>query len=199
MSKRKNRKSDLSVASKKVKKEYSDPYSFNPVGEWKWREYEGRKQVDPIDFINKYRDRLFFVGTDSQCHPKNGTCVFTSVIIAYDYDREIGTGHGATIIRHTDKRAMVPKEALSAKLTVETQRSIEICKMVEEHLIEISDEENDYMENLVGVSIDCNYDEARGKSARYKDMLVGMVLAYGWKAFIKPDSFAASSVADNKC
>lgn len=184
---------------KKVKKVYKDPYSFDPVREWVWREYEGRSQVDPIEFISTHRDRLFFVGTDSQSYAKSRTCVFTSVIIAYDYDKEAGTGHGATVIRYTDKRAIVPKEALSAKLTVETQRSIEICKMVEEQLIELSDNDNDYMGNLVGVSIDCNYDELKGKSGRYKDMLVGMVVAYGWKAFIKPDSFAATTVADSKC
>jgi len=184
---------------KKVRSKYSDPYTFDPIEKWEWKEYEGSKKVDPVEFITRYKDRLFFVGTDSQSYSKVGTCVFTSVIIAYNYDRELGTGHGATIIRYTDKRSIVPKEALSAKLTVETQRSIEICKMIEEQLIELSDDEHDYMQNLAGVSIDCNCDEVKGKSARYKDMLVGMVVAYGWKAFIKPDSFAASSVADNKC
>ena len=183
----------------KIRKKYGDPYTFDPVSEWVWREYESTKKSDPVDFISKYKDRLFFIGTDSQSYSKSGTCVFTSVIVAYNYDKELGTGHGATIIRYTDKRAIVPKEALSAKLIVETQRSIEICKMIEEKLIELSDDENDYTQNLVGVSIDCNYDEDKGKSGRYKDMLVGMVVAYGWKAFIKPDSFAASAVADNKC
>ena len=184
---------------RKAKKVYRDPYTFDPVSEWAWKSYEGNKKMTPVDFINEYKDRLFFVGTDSQSYSKSGTCVFTSVIVAYDYDREAGTGHGATIIRHTDKRAIVPKEALSAKLMVETQRSIEICKLVEEQLIDMSDDEHDYMSNLVGVSIDCNYDEVKGKSARYKDMLVGMVVAYGWQAFIKPDSWASSSVADKKC
>ena len=183
----------------KVRKVYKDPYTFDPVSEWTWRPYEGDYKIDPIEFISKYKDRLFFVGTDSQSYAKSRTCVFTSVIVAYNYDKVAGTGHGATVIRYTDKRALVPKEALSAKLTVETQRSIEICKMVENQLIALSDDEHNYMENLVGVSIDCNYDEAKGKSGRYKDMLIGMVIAYGWKAFIKPDSFAASTVADNKC
>jgi predicted RNase H-related nuclease YkuK (DUF458 family) len=189
----------ITKAKKRVRKVYQDPYSFEPVSDWIWREYEGKDKVDPIEFITEHKERLFFVGTDSQGYSKSRVCVFTSVIIAYDYDRINGTGHGATIIRHTDRRAIIPKEALSAKLTVETQRSIEICKMIEEQLIELSDNDNDYMGNLVGVSIDCNYDEVRGKSARYKDMLVGMVLAYGWKAFIKPDSFAATTVADSKC
>jgi len=184
---------------KRLKRFYKDPYSFETIDKWIWREFECNKEADPIEFIDRYLGRLFFIATDSQNYSKSGTCVFTSVIIAYDWDRVTETGHGATAIRYTDKRAIVPKEALSSKLMVETQRSIEICKMLEERLIELSDEDHDYMSNLVGVSIDCNYDEVRGKSARYKDMLVGMVIAYGWKAFIKPDSWAATSVADSKC
>jgi predicted RNase H-related nuclease YkuK (DUF458 family) len=192
-------KKNKTKAIVKTRKVYKDPYTFDPAINWIWREYEGTAKVDLMQFINQYKNRKFFIGTDSHTYPKSRTCVFTSVIIAWDYDEVTKTGHGARVIRYTDKRGIIPKEALSAKLTVETQRSIEICKIVEERLIELSDEENDYMPNLVGVSIDCNYDEIKGKSGRYKDMLVGMVVSYGWKAFIKPDAFAASNVADSKC
>ena len=194
-------KKNKAVTKPKVRKRrvYKDPYSFDPVSEWIWREFEGRKKVDPIAFIDQYASRLFYIGTDSQSYTKSRTCTFASVIIAYDFDRVAQTGHGAAAIKYTDKRAIVPKEALSAKLMVETQRSIEICKMVEERLIELSDNENDYTRNLGGVQIDCNYDEAKGKSAKYKDMVVGMVKAYGWNAFIKPNSWAATTVADARC
>ena len=200
MNKNKNKKNKaVTKSKKKTRKVYKDPYTFDPVNEWIWREFESSKTADPVKFIRKYIGRLFLVSTDSQTYAKSGTCVFTSIIIAYDWDKETQTGHGAAAIRFTDKRAIVPKERLSSKLMAETQRSIEVCKIVEEQLIELSDEEKDYMCDLVGVHIDCNYDEALGKSARYKDMCVGMVSAYGWKAFIKPDSWAASSVADHKC
>ena len=198
--KRRNRKTfDRGGKVKKLKKKLKDPYSFEPFENWVWRKYEGNGKVDIENFIEKHKDRLFFIGTDSQNYSKSGTCVFTSVLVAWDYDREVGSGRGARVIRYTDKRAIVPQEALSAKLMVETQRSIEICKFVEEKLLDLSDEQNDYTENIIGVSIDCNYDEIKGKSARYKDMLVGMVVAYGWKAFIKPDSWASTNVADSKC
>jgi predicted RNase H-related nuclease YkuK (DUF458 family) len=177
----------------KVKKVLKSPYEFEPFEEWIWREYEGSKQVSIVEFIEKHKNSLFFIGTDSQSYSKSISCVFTSVLIAYH------RGHGGSIIRHTDKRAIVPKEALSAKLTVETQRSIEICKFVEDRLFDLSDNENDYTKNLIGISIDVNCDEAKGKSGRYKDMLVGMVVSYGWDAFIKPDAWAASKVADARC
>ena len=187
------------VSLKKSNKKHKDPYSFEPFENWIWRKYETSDKVDISGFIEDHKNRLFFIGTDSQNHPSSRTCVFTSVLVAWDYDRELGSGRGARVIRYTDKRVIIPKEALSAKLMVETERSIEICKFVEDKLFSLSDDENDYSANMVGVSIDVNYDEARGKSARYKDMLVGMVVAYGWKCFIKPDSWASTNVADSKC
>ena len=180
--------------SKKVKKVYKDPYSFEPFETWIWREYDGNGSRDLSKFIEDNKNSLFFIGTDSQSYSKSNSCVFTSVLIAYKMRR------GGTIIRYTDKRAKIPKEALSSKLIVETQRSIEICKYVEEKLLELSNRDNeDYIKNLVGISIDVNSDERKGKSARYKDMLVGMVMAYGWKCFIKPDAWASTTVADARC
>ena len=180
-----------------------DPFQIDPIAEWVWRKYETSHVVDPAEFIAKYRNRYFFVGTDSQNYPKSKKCVFTSVLIAYDYDPEMGCGHGAIAIRYVDKRPMIPVEALSARLTVEAQRSIEICKVLEDKLLELSiedglDDENSYSHNFKGVTIDVNAD-AKHKSGRYKDMLVGLVLGYGYNAIIKPNSWASSSVADRKC
>ena len=162
------------------------------IEDWVWRKYESSHVVDLAEFVEKNKECLFFIGTDSQNYSKSKKCVFTSVIIAYRL------GKGGSIIRHTDKRPMIPVEALSSRLTVETQRSIEICKYVENKLFELSDEENSYIENIVGISIDVSSD-LKHKSGRYKDMLVGMVMAYGYNALTKPDSWASSTVADRKC
>ena len=186
-------KGKAKTRSHKRKRHYKNPYDIEPFSTWKWKKYDSNESMDIGKFIEDYKDCLFFIGTDSQSYSKSGSCVFTSVLIAYRL------GEGGRIIRHTDRRSIVPKEALSAKLTVETQRSIEICKFVEEKLLNLSDNDHDYTKNLIGVSIDVNSDELKGKSGRYKDMLVGMVMSYGWKAFVKPDSWAASHVADAKC
>jgi len=113
------------------------------------------------------------------------------------YD-EAGIGKGGACIRYVDKRPKIPKEALSARLTVEVQRSIELCKLLEMKLFDRSDNKNEYWKTIVGVTIDCNKD-IKHKSARYKDALVGMVVGHGYNAFIKPDAWAASTVADAKC
>jgi len=112
-------------------------------------------------------------------------------------------GKGGRIARYVDKRPMIPVEALSARLTVETQRSIELCRYLEEKLLDFSVEDDRapsdcYTNNIVGISIDVNNDD-KYKSGRYKDMLVGMVVAYGYECFIKPDAWASSAVADKKC
>lgn len=175
-----------------------DRYTFDPIDEWVWKKYDTNEVVDIKHFIEKYKNRLFFIGTDSDQYPKYHKCIFTSVLIAYNYDREMGCGHGATIIRYVDKRPIIPKEAMTSRLTVEVQRSIEVCKLVENALIELSDDDNDYTENLMGISIDVNKSEVH-KSHKVKDALVGMVMGYGWNAYVKPEAWAASNVADRKC
>ena len=174
-----------------------DAYTFDSFDKWIWRKYETDHILDINEFISKNRDCLFFIGTDSQNYPKSKKCVFTTVLVAYR------KGKGGTIARHVDKRPMIPVEALSARLTVETQRSIELCKYLEDRLFYLSLEDNlsddkYYTKNIVGISIDVNND-SQHRSERYKDMLVGMVVAHGYSAFIKPDAWASSKVADNKC
>ena len=174
-----------------------DAYVFDAFDKWVWRKYETDHVLDIDEFISKNRDCLFFIGTDSQNYPKSRKCVFTTVLVAYR------RGKGGTIARHVDKRPMIPVEALSARLTVETQRSIELCKHLENKLFELSiadklTDDNLYTNNIVGISIDVNND-SKHRSERYKDMLVGMVVSYGWQAFVKPDAWASSKVADNKC
>ena len=174
-----------------------DPYSYDSFDKWVWQKYETNHTLDLDEFISENRDCLFFIGSDSQNYPKSKKCVFTTVLVAYRM------GKGGRIARYVDKRPMIPVEALSARLTVETQRSIELCRYLEEKLLDFSvaDEvgnDDCYTNNIVGISIDVNADE-KFKSGRYKDMLVGMVLAYGFECFVKPNAWASSKVADNKC
>ena len=197
MGKGKGKKRQKSLMVEQVKRPMRerDPYTFDPFETWKWMKYESSHTVDPAKFVETYKNRLFFVGSDSD--QKNGKCTFGSVIIAYDYDKEACCGHGAVAIRHIDKRRIIPEEALSARLTVEVQRTIEACKFVEETLLNLSDEDHDYTSNIGGVTIDVNKSD-KHKSGRFRDALVGMVMAYGWEVFIKPDAWASSKVADRK-
>ena len=190
-------KKEKEKVDKHVSYRDKDPYTFEPLAKWVWQKYETSHKLDIDEFISKNRDCLFFIGSDSQNYPKSKKCVFTTVLVAYRM------GKGGCIARHVDKRPMIPIEALSSRLTVETQRSIEICRYLEDKLFELSIEDklstkDMYTNNIVGISIDVNGDK-KFKSGRYKDMLVGMVVAYGYECFVKPDAWSASKVADKKC
>jgi len=185
----------------KVRPAYLDksPYVFDPIDQWIWKHYESNVNTDVISFIdNNYKNSNWHIGTDSQQYSKSNKCIFTTVLIAHHYNKDTGIGKGGSVIRCTDIRPKIPIEALSARLTVEVQRSIEICKFLEAELLNRSDDSNEYWKDIVGISIDCNKD-IKNKSARYKDALVGMVMGYGWKAFIKPEAWASSTVADRSC
>ena len=52
--------------------------------------------------------------------------------------------------------------------------------------------------SFVGIHLDVN-DNLQYKSAHYRDELVGLVLAQGYTALVKPDAWAASTVADSRC
>lgn len=188
---------------KKVLKKESvskdDQYNIKPFESWVWKKYDLEQIVDFKDFIRSNKRKLFFVGTDSQQRPKYRSCIFSSVLVAWDYDELAGCGHGATAIRTHDKKKIFPIEAISSRLMSEVLRSIEICKALEEELLEISLEEGfDYTGNFKGVTIDVNQSPMY-KSGKYKDALVGMVMSYGWNVLIKPDNMTASKVADRKC
>jgi len=202
MNKGKGKKKEKKVVinnTKRFKHLDKDPYSFEPFETWNWKQYEINKAADFKQFISDNRNRLFFVGTDSQQHPKRKMCIYNSVLVAWDYDKQMGCGHGAIAIRTSDKRPIVPIEALSSRLMVEVQRSIEICKVLESELFELSIEDGiDYTENFQAVTIDVNKSDVH-KSGRYKDALVGMVMAYGWNVLVKPDNMTASKVADRHC
>jgi len=194
-------KEKINLVKTKTKPSYLDksPYVFDPFDKWIWREYESEKVVNITDFIEtNYQNSNWYIGTDSQQYSKPSRCIFTTVLIAHHYNKETGVGSGGSVIRYVDKRPKIPLEALSARLTVEVQRSIELCKFLEAELLNRSDDEHDYWNDIIGISIDCNKD-IKNKSARYKDALVGMVVGNGWNAFVKPDAWASTNVADRRC
>lgn len=148
---------------------------------WDWKSYDGTKNVDITEFIRKNLDADFYVGTDSQNYRKGKKhCVFTTVLVAYR------KGKGGNIILHTDKTPYM--EHLRQRLLLEAMRSLETGWFIEGLIKKNS---------VVTIHLDVN-ENLRYKSAQYKDELVGLVMAQGFKAQWKPYSWAASGVADAK-
>ena len=154
---------------------------YPPFSTWKWRSYDGKKEVSIDSFLNAYPSAEYYIGTDSQNYRKRKQlCVFTTVLIAYT------RGRGGTILVHTDKTPVV--DALRQRLLLEAMRSLETAWYVDTKIPE---------KTSVSIHLDVN-ENLKYKSAQYKDELVGLVIAQGYKCSWKPNSWASTSVADSK-
>lgn len=148
---------------------------------WDWKTYDGHNVVNIKDFMDFKKDCEFFVGTDSQNYRKGKKhCIFTTVLIAYS------RGKGGSIIIHTDKTPYM--EHLRQRLLLEAMRSLETAWYIDSAIKKTS---------AVTIHLDVN-GNLKYKSALYKDELVGLVMAQGYKCIHKPNAWAASSVADTK-
>ena len=153
-------------------------FDFNHIAERNWRSYDG----DPIDiesFIKTYgRERLIFIGTDSQNYTCGQYTKFSTTIIMYDL------GHGGIWTMATEKFRYI--ENLRERLLRETWVSVETALYVN-NVIPSAD--------IITIHVDVNAD-MRFKSGKYRDELVGMVAAQGFDVAVKPDAWASSKVAD---
>lgn len=157
-------------------------YGYKPFAEWKWRDYDGKKYVDIGEFVNFHKeDNYFFIGTDSQNYSKKNSCTFTTALIAYKMRK------GGAVIIHRDINPMI--KSLRQRLLMEAMRSLEVAWWLNDKVTP---------DNVIAIHLDVN-PSIRFESGKYKDELVGLIVSQGFKCFIKPDSYAASSVADHKC
>lgn len=148
---------------------------------WAWKSYDGTNSVNVQEFVRANLDADFYVGTDSQNYRKGKRhCTFTTVLVAYR------RGKGGSVILHSDKTAY--QEHLRLRLLTEAMRSLETAWFLSGLIPK---------QNIVTIHLDVN-DSVKYKSGQYKDELVGMIMAQGFKCAHKPYSWAASGVADAK-
>ncbi|HBK86338.1 MAG TPA: hypothetical protein DDZ53_09945 [Firmicutes bacterium] len=119
------------------------------------------------------------IGTDSQTTAQSTH--FVTAIVAH----RVGKG-GRFFIRHQHQRPMF---SLRQKLIHETALSLETITKVQAELLA-----HDLLFNYdLEVHVDAGH---RGATRELIRDLVGLVITSGFTAKVKPDSFAASSVAD---
>ena len=119
------------------------------------------------------------VGTDSD--PKGKQVSFVTVIALYR------PGHGGKYFWSREKimKSSVPN--LRKRLELETSHSLEVAQTL-----------RDRNESLdISVHLDCNSDPSAGSSVCQKS-LQSYVQGMGFKPIIKPESWAASCLADKK-
>ncbi len=130
------------------------------------------------EFLTQYNDKDWnlFIGTDSQT--KGRRTKFSTVLLAWK------EGYGAFGVEHLSVQLNIRN--LRDQLIQETWLSIECAQKVK---------------TLVDKDVTIHLDVSQStkfKSGRYKNELTGFVRGFGFKYELKPNSWAASSVADKR-
>ena len=147
----------------------------------------GKRKIIPyLDMLKILREvsenqgHKIIIGTDSV--KSNQSFIFTSTIcILNDYD-----DHDRTYFYSRKKIKDDSYYMLAKRLLKETYDSIEIANFLEAAL------EKPNLE----IHIDVNTDP-KHKSSKFKNTLIGYVTGCGFDCRVKPESFVASSIADN--
>ncbi len=136
---------------------------------------------DMIDYVFTYpKDKYkLTIGTDSLPNNKEKICFVTAVII-----HRVGKGARYYYCRQNEKQMT----GLRQRIYYETYSSLEVAARLTAKLAE-----NGKSDLNIEIHLDV------GEKGDTKDMIkevVGMVIGSGFAACIKPDSYAASTVAD---
>jgi hypothetical protein len=141
-----------------------------------------KKTYDSIlSFINEKPNNQYklIIGTDS--HPGLAESVFVTAIVIYR------VGHGGRYFYHKKKVEM--KSGFKKRIFHEVSRSLTVASKLTELL------SNDNESSLLDIEIHIDVGQ-NGSSSEIIKEVVGMVIGSGYDALIKPDSYAASNVAD---
>lgn len=146
-----------------------------------FKDFEGRDIDLKQEILNIVSDGYkykIYVGTDSQFHADKKNTVFITAVVLHK------EGRGARAFIGKNERKI--SKSIKEKLMLETWSSLEVgfelMKFVPESM-------------EIVIHIDCNKSK-NFESGNYVQELVGMVAGNGFKYNIKPNSWAASTVAD---
>ena len=126
---------------------------------------------------NKKKGQVF-IGTDS--HIKQGKCTFTTTIILLGAEEQCGG------IYFYKKEKYNEPELFYNRILKEAEKSINLAMKI----TEICPSTN------LEIHMDVSPEEKNEKTSRMAKMLMGYATGSGFKCKIKPDSFAATPVAD---
>lgn len=141
---------------------------------WRWPNGDLAK-LEEIESLMRDEEVEVFVGSDS--HMLGGQWVFATVIAAYR------PGKGGRFLYARDIAKQNEFRHLGQRLTEETLRSIQVA--------------NDIKENF-GRDPEVHLDLSTSihKSSKYVKELTAIVVAYGFKCQVKPNSWVSSTLAD---
>ena len=134
---------------------------------------------DFIIQIEKYNkeEYSFHVGSDSQQFYDK-----ISIVTSICYHHKM-KGAGAFYIKDKIKKDRLP--TLRSRMMAEAYRSLEVAFIVQK-----------LVSSKISVHLDIGSDPLLNKSSAYKNELTNLVIGQGFPVYIKPYSWASSSVAD---
>lgn len=134
-----------------------------------------------LTFIKEKPDNQYklIIGTDS--HPGIEESVFVTAIVIYR------VGHGGRYFYHKQRVGM--KSGFKKRIFHEVSRSLKVASKITDY-VSIEDSTS-----ILDIEIHIDVGE-NGPSSKIIKEVVGMVVGSGYDALIKPDSYAASNVAD---
>lgn len=131
------------------------------------------------------KEYVIAVGTDSQ------TCSDAKIVLAITVHK---LNNGGIFFIHTIRHEPFLKNQLQQKLYTETQISLDATELLVEKML---DRDVDIMDDSGNIHLTIHIDVGQnGPTRNYIQELEGWVHAMGYDCRIKPDSYAASSVAD---
>jgi len=134
---------------------------------------------DIADFISQHPEDHYrlIVGTDSQL--RENACFVTAVVV-----HRVGKGGRYYYTKDTENVG----ESLKKRIFIEASRSLALASQLSDRLAE---------EGLNGIELEIHLDiGSRGDTRSIIKEVAGMVSGTGFPAYIKPNAYGASSVAD---
>ena len=162
------------MGGKRSKSAPSDPEPKQPT---EWSTLSGHPVENIVETVLELvgdDERVLHIGTDAQ-HRGLRTDYVTVVAV-------LNPGKGGRVFYRRERTTRT--KSLAQKLFREAELSIQVATELSEHLAQ----------DIV-VHIDANED-LRHRSSDYVQALAGMVVGYGFKVEVKPDSWCATHVAD---
>lgn len=139
-----------------------------------------------IDWINQQpnKEYVLAIGTDSQTY--SDTKIVLSITLHRLYN-------GGIFFLHTIRQKAFKNNQLQQKLYAETQASLDaadiLIQKLKDHGLDIQNESNIHLQIHMDIG-------KNGPTSKYIQELEGWVHAVGYECEIKPNSYAASSIAD---
>lgn len=133
--------------------------------------------------VNQGFDHKIIIGTDSQ-PVNNGTVFVVAVCIISDKENFSRTFYWS-------KKKLPKIYDLYSRISQEAQFSIEVANQLRDYSSTLKNDLN------ISIHIDVSSDSAKTKTSKYSNALINLVKAYDYPDVeIKPNSWAASSIAD---